>query len=85
MRANTNFFKQDKELYDFKKTYYQTEVQDFPLNFTVFLKIIAGLIFLNWIIKDPVYKNPRQRIHFLKKAVSNEKYTFTSDGFVFSK
>jgi hypothetical protein len=87
MRANTNFYKSDKEYYDYKHTYYQSNVEEFPRFFkttrrrNLFLYLLAEIliffIFLKYFME---FKRQDQIKYFDKKGVVNK-----SDGFVMFK
>jgi hypothetical protein len=87
MRANTNFYKSDKEKYNFKTTYFQTKIENFALNpsrfsYTVLLVLILGA-FLYFDHKKTIISNENRIKAF--QTMSKRGQVDVSDGFVILK
>ena len=87
MRANTNFYKSDKDHYDYKHTYYQAKVEDWSnlfktkTRYYIFLFLCVDLI-LGILFFDLLKSNDRKKA--LVKLYKKGKLEI-SDGFVFRK
>lgn len=85
VRANTNFYKHEKEIYSWRKTYFQNEVEDFVVDRTKWIKFFLGsflclYLFVDFVNSDSMSAQKRRRA--IQRVPDD---LFDEDGFLIAK